>query len=137
MIRSVVTVFWASVIVFIMLLALYFAGPALGYASTVAIISLALAFFVLGILLCILAAWSAMDGALKRFLLLTGGSAAGIVVSIVLHSIVSGLFVEFWESSGRGDEPFFFIMGIIVLPIAYVVGVIGSIALMARGRLKQ
>lgn len=134
--RAVVSVFWALVAVFVLLLALFFSATRFGYASGVAIMTLALVFFLLGVVLCVLAARSRIDSALKRFLVLTGGSAAGILVSIVLHNVVFGLFLDFWESTGIGDEPFFFIMGIIVLPIAYVVGVIGSIVLMARGRMR-
>ncbi len=131
--KAVITVFWALVAVFVLLVLSFVSAFALGYASGVAIMSFALIFFVLGILLCIVAARSTADTALKRFLLLTGASAAGIMISIVLHNITFALFADFWESSG-GDEPFFFILGLVVLPIAFVIGVFGSIALMARSK---
>ena len=132
--KAVISIFWALLAVFVMLVLSFVAGFSLGYASGIAIMSLSVIFFVLGILLCIVAARSTEDIALKRLLFLAGMSAAGSMVSIVLHNIVFAVFKDFWESSGGGDEPFFFILGLIVFPIAFLVAVFGSITLMARSK---
>ena len=36
---------------------------------------------------------------------------------------------SFWDRIGLGDEPFFFIMAILICPIAFLVGAVGSIVL--------
>jgi hypothetical protein len=98
-----------------------------------------LLFLALGLTLLILTikARARLDRPLKRFLLLTSSSAVGVFASILLHGVVFGLFIlifgeDFWSRAGIGDEPFFFILGLMVCPIAYLVGAIGSIVLMFR-----
>jgi len=68
---------------------------------------------------------------------LTGASATGSLVSVFLHNAIYALFIEwfgvgFWERIGMGDEPFFFILALIVCPIAFLVGVIGSTVLFIK-----
>ena len=96
-----------------------------------------LLFFALGLTLLILTARAKLDKIFKRFLLLASSSAVGVFVSILLHGVVYGLFIllfgeDFWDRTGIGDEPLFFIMAIFVCPVAYIVGTVGSIVLMTR-----
>jgi hypothetical protein len=96
-----------------------------------------LLFFALGLTLLILTARAKLDKLFKRFLLLTSSSAVGVFVSILLHGVVYGLFIlifgeDFWDRIGIPDEPAFFIMALIICPIAYLVGTVGSIVLMFR-----
>ena len=98
-----------------------------------------LLFLALGLTLLILTVRvrAKLDRLLKRFLLLTSSSAVGVFVSILLHGVVFGLFIlifgeDFWAKTGLEDEPFFFIMGLFVCPVAYLVGTVGSIVLMFR-----
>ena len=96
-------------------------------------------FFALGLALLIITVRvrAKLDRPLKRFLLLTSSSAVGVFVSILLHGVVFGLLIlvfgeDFWTRTGLEDEPFFFILGLMVCPLAYLVGTIGSIVLMFR-----
>ncbi|TRZ96594.1 MAG: hypothetical protein D4R82_00765 [Dehalococcoidia bacterium] len=68
---------------------------------------------------------------LKKFLILTGASFVGFFVFVLLHNLVYGLFIHFWGADfwNGGDEPFFFIMAIIVCPLGFLVGAVGSITL--------
>ena len=96
-------------------------------------------FFLLGLALIILTARAKLDKLFKSFLLLTGSSAVGVFVSILLHGVIYGLFIlllgeGFWDRTGITDEPFFFIMAIFVCPLAYLVGTAGSIVLIIRRR---
>jgi hypothetical protein len=98
-----------------------------------------LLFFALGLTLLIVTirARARLDRLLKRFLLVTSSSAVGIFASLLLHGVVFGLLIlvfgeDFWTRTGLEDEPFFFIMGLLVCPLAYLVGTIGSIILMFR-----
>ncbi len=98
------------------------------------------AFFILGLALIVLTVKRKVEGPLKKFLLLTGASAVGFPVFVILHNLVYGLFIyffgqDFWERVGLGDEPFFFIMAVIVCPLGFLVGATGTIALfLKRGK---
>jgi len=96
-----------------------------------------LLFFALGLTLLILTARAKLDRLFKGFLLLTSSSAVGVFVSILLHGVVYGLFIlifgeDFWERIGIPDEPAFFIMALIICPIAYLVGTVGSVVFILR-----
>jgi len=76
---------------------------------------------------------------LRKSLVLTGASAVGFFASAILHNIVYRLFIhlfgsDFWDRIGVGDEPFFFIMGLFVCPIGFLVGAVGSIVLFVKQR---
>ena len=88
--------------------------------------------FLFSLLTLITTLTSKIEGALRTFLLITGGAGAAIFVSIVLHNIVYGIFVHLfgegiWGGLG-GDEPVLFILGLIVFPILYLIGAIGTTA---------
>ena len=96
-------------------------------------------FLALGAALIVLAVKEKVSGMLKKFLILTGASVVGIPVSVVLHNAIYGLFIAwfgagFWDRIGLGDEPFFFFMAIVVCPLAFLVGAIGTIVLVVKGR---
>lgn len=97
------------------------------------------AFFVLGLALIVLIVKRKAEGPqgwLKKFLLLTGASAVGFPVFVLLHNAVYGLFIyffgqDFWDRIGPGgDEPFFFILATIVCPLGFLVGAIGTIVVL-------
>ncbi|MBL7125089.1 MAG: hypothetical protein ISS51_03215 [Dehalococcoidales bacterium] len=125
-------IFWALVGVFVVIVC-QFSIPAfrdLLRGSLLFLLPFA-AFFLLGIALLVFTLREKVGGVLKKFFLLTGASAAGIFVSILLHNAIYGLFIywfgaDFWKG---GDEPFFFIMAIIVCPVGFLVGAVGSIVL--------
>ena len=129
-------IFWALIVVFIVLATSIFTLPA-AFAPTfrgIFFISGA-AFFLLGVALIFLTVKEKVGGMPKKFLILTGASAVGLPVFVLLHNAIYGLFIhffgaDFWDRIGLGgDEPFFFIMAIIVCPIGFLVGAVGSIVL--------
>jgi hypothetical protein len=83
-------------------------------------------FFILGVVLITLTIKIKVEGKSKTFLLLTGISAAGLLVFVVLHNIVSGLFSI--------EEPVFFILAIPVCPLGFLAGVIGTIILTVKNK---
>ena len=94
-------------------------------------------FFGLGIALLVLTVKKEPGGRRKAFLILTGSSAVGIPVFGVLHNLVYALLIwlfgeDAWGS--LGDEPVFFALAVIVCPVAYLVGAIGTITLTIRNR---
>jgi len=75
---------------------------------------------------------------LRTFLLVAGISTGAIIISIVLHNAIYGLFIEwfgadFWVRTGLGDEPVFFIIAVIICPLAIAVGLIGSLVIFIKG----
>jgi len=76
---------------------------------------------------------------LRAFVILTGSSAVGFFIFVLLHNLVYGLFIHFFGAAfwNGGDEPFFFILAVIVCPLGFLVGAIGSIVLAIRSRLKR
>jgi hypothetical protein len=123
------SIFWASVAVFLLVIGMIFFGmPLSGYILFGGMIAL----FGLGVTLLVLAARAKLDKMLKAFLLLTGASAAGLPLFSGLHNAVYALFIYFFGEGfwgSMGDEPFFFVLAVLVCPLAFLVGAIGSIVL--------
>jgi len=75
---------------------------------------------------------------LKRFLLVAGISLGAFIISFVLHNAIYGLFIhffgaDFWDRIGMSDEPVFFFMAVIICPLAFAVGLIGSLVIFIKG----
>ncbi len=139
--RSVITIFLALVGIFILML-IYFAIPftheikraLFPYVAIIGFI-----FFFLGGLLIYYTYKLKLKGRLKLFLILTGLAPIVFLVSVVLHNFVYGLFIYlfgegFWNG---GDEAFFFILALIVCPIVFLIGVVGSMVLFIKERKKD
>ncbi len=78
------------------------------------------AFFTgLGIVLIVLTMKQKVAGKLKVLLLLTGASATGFLVFVILHNLVSALL--------NIEEPVFFILAVIMCPLGFLVGTVGTI----------
>ncbi|MFH1592601.1 MAG: hypothetical protein ABIB47_04520 [Candidatus Woesearchaeota archaeon] len=135
------SIFYILLGIFILLI-IYFAVPALPTIRRALFpfaAILAFFFFILGTALIFYSLKLKAQKKLKIFLLLTGASAVGFLVFVLLHNLVYGLFIylfgeAFWESIGMGDEPFFFILAIFVCPIVFLIGAIGSLILFHKKR---
>ena len=96
---------------------------------------LGIAFLVLGIVLLVFTIKQKITGKLKWFLIITGASSAAVFPCVILHNFVYGLLIylvgpDVWGEGG--DEPFFFILALIVCPIVFLIGSIGSVILMKK-----
>ncbi len=136
---AIKVIFWLSVAFFIELVILVLI-PVFNRSINFLFMAIpGIIFLLLGIALIVLTAKSGFKGLLKKFLLVTGAAPIGAVVSVILHNAFYGVFIyffgaDFWDRIGTGDEPVFFILAIIVCPIAFLVGVVGSIVLFIKGR---
>ena len=136
---STLVIFWIIVALFILAMSgmyLIMYSHFLGYFISLAI---RVIWSFLGIVLIVLAAIARFTKISKAFLILTGSAAAGIGLSVILHNLVFGILIKllgegFWERTGIGDEPVFFILAVFICPVALLVGIIGSIILIARKR---
>ncbi len=70
-----------------------------------------------------------VDDKLKFFLILTGGSAILFVASILLHNLLPAVL--------GFEEPIFFLIAVLVCPVAFLVGTVGSIILLIKARSKE
>lgn len=98
-----------------------------------------IAFFVLGLALVFFTRKRKVKGKLKKFLMLTGVSSAGFFVSILLHNFLYGLAVitariTILHYLMEALHGLFFIVGIIVCPIGFLIGVVGTIVLFVKGK---
>ena len=90
--------------------------------------------FIIGVALIVLTVKRVEQGLLKKFLLTIGASVIGFPIFALLHNVVYGIFIHFFGKDFRngGDEPFFFVMAIVICPLGFLVGAIGSIILTIR-----
>ena len=137
---STSTIFWLLIGVFAIVLAEFFipAFRNLFKSSLLFLLPIAV-FFLLGLALILSTLKQRITGKLKKFLLLTGASASGFFVSILLHnfiyalSTVTGHIIVLNYLVEALHMTFFFI-AIIVCPIGFLVGIIGSALLLIKNK---
>jgi len=127
--------FWALIAVFVFVICLFLIEPLndLFGGSGLFLAPFAVC-FLLAVALLVFTLREKVAGLLKSFFLLTAASAAGVFVFILLHNAVYGLFIHFFGEGfwNGGDEPVFFIMALIVCPLGFLTGAVGSIVLRIR-----
>ena len=129
------SIFWALVGVFVVVVCLFAIPAARELLMGLLFIAVSGAVFcLLGIALIVLTVKQKVGGLVKKFLLLTGASAVGIPASILLHNAVYALVFVNILNRPDIDEPFFFIMAIVVCPIGFLVGAVGSVVLAVKYR---
>jgi len=138
--RYIWPVFWMSLGIFLLVIASVLISVGWPFMRALPIFLVAL--FLAGLTLMILSLRSAMEKKPKAFMILAGAALTGMPVFILLHGIVYGMFIQmfgegFWGGAANSDEPFFFILAMVGCPLAYLVGVTGSIYLLARSRNKD
>ena len=125
------SIFWALTGVFVVIASVFSIPAFRGSIFFWFLIISGAIFTLLGAALIFFTVKEKVGGILKKFLILTGASAAGFFVSILLHNAIYGLFIHFFgaEFWNGGDEPVFFVIAIFVCPIGFLVGAVGSIVL--------
>lgn len=136
---STLVIFWIIVALFILAMSGMYLIMYLHFLGYFISLAIRVIWSFLGIALIVLAAIARFTKISKAFLILTGSAAAGIGLSVILHNLVFGILIKllgegFWERTGIGDEPVFFILAVFICPVALLVGIIGSIILIARKR---
>jgi len=136
---SLVT-FWILIVVFLVILAEFFI-PAIRdlFRGFILFLVPFIIFSLLGIVLVFLTVKGKIEGILKKFLILTGASAAGFFVSVFLHNafyalalVVSHIMVLSFLMEIL--EIVFFFIAIFVCPIGFLIGTVGSIVLFIKKR---
>jgi hypothetical protein len=125
-VKPIWIVFWVMVAVFVLVAATMFIPSIVGLPTRLNVFAGLPVFFLLGVALIVLTVKAKAGGMLKNFLLISGGSAVGLLVFSILHNVVSGLL--------HTEEPVFFILAVIVCPIAFLAGAIGSVYLAIKNK---
>lgn len=114
---------YALIIIFILLVAYFLITPELKNPLFPLLAILGLAFMVMGVTLVFISRKE--KGPLKLFLTITGLSAVAPLLFSILHNVFYGLGFETLHAT-------FFIISILIAPITFIIGVIGSIILFRR-----
>ena len=136
---STLVIFWIIFAFFILNVLSMYAMPLFGQFIQFIGIPLMVILPILGITLVVLVSRVKFQKIAKAFFILTGSSAIGITVFGVLHNLLFALLIKILGEdfgSRMGDEPVFFILATMVCPIALLVGIIGSIVLIAKKKVK-
>ncbi len=136
--KYLISVFWALVGVFFVIVSEFYV-PAVKefFMGSILFLLPFLVFFLLGIVLIFFTLKEKVTGKLKKFLILTGASAAGFFIFIFLHNIFYGLGVITSHITVLSYlteilHAVFFIIAIFICPLGFLVGVGGSISLFIR-----
>ena len=136
--RSLFIVFWALVVAFVALILTVLFPDALNIFRP-AFLSLTAICFLLGLALLILSVRWKERTLLRTFWNLAGASTAGFALGSVLHNVFYALAMvtEQWTIlSGAMNvlEVAFFLIAVLLCPVAFLVGTVGAIVLIVRGR---
>ncbi len=132
---SLKTILYSLIVLFVLILSFIFLFPDTGDLKNKLFLFvglLALLFLVLGVVVIYIA--KKKEGKLKIYLMLTGASAIAPLVATILHNLFYGLAITFENLKQVFDilSAASFIISLIVAPIVFVVGVVGSLVLLKR-----
>ena len=137
--RSLLIVFWVLVAAFVALILTVLLPDVLSLLFRPVFLSLTAICFLLGLALLILSVRWQERTLLRTFWILAGASTAGFALGSVLHNVFYALatITEQWSIlSGAMEvlEVAFFLIAVLLCPVAFLVGTVGAIVLIVRGR---
>ena len=131
--------FYSLVAVFVLAISIIFIPAFRGIVSgTFMIISSAILLIFSSVLIG-LTLVQKIEGKLKKFLMLTGASAAGFFVFALLHNIFYALaqvtgHITILSYPMKALEVIFFLIAIFACPIGFIIGAIGTIVMFNKKR---
>jgi len=138
--KSLIYAFWSLMFFAVVVISEFFVPPVQdifmgGFIFLVPPIIFSLA----GLLLFILALKSETTGRLRKFLLLTGASATGFFIGILLHNLLYALniatsHIAVLKYLTEALHVLFFLAATIACPIGFLIGAVGSMALLIRNK---
>ena len=141
--KSLLLTFWVLVGIFFVILSEFFV-PAIreSFKGSLLFLLPPIIFSFLGMMLVFLTIKGEIKGILKKFLVLTGASAAGFFISILLHNIFYALAVVTAQISTlnylmRILHVGFFFVSLFVCPLGFLIGMVGSIILLVKSYEKE
>ena len=137
--NTLTIIFYLLVAVFVLAISIIFIPAFRGFVSGTFMIISGVILVILGSVLIGLTLVQKIEGKLKKFLILTGASAAGFFVFVLLHNIFYGLeqitgYITILSYLMKALEVVFFLIAIFACPIGFVIGVIGTIVMFSKKR---
>ena len=131
--------FYLLVAVFILAVSIIFIPAFRGFVSGTFMIISGVILVILGSVLIGLTLVQKVEGKLKKFLILTGASAAGFFVFALLHNIFFALeqitnHIIILNYLMKALEVIFFLIAIFACPIGFLIGLIGTIIMFNKKR---
>lgn len=134
------TIFYSLIGVFLIIMCMFFVPPVTEFLQgPLLFLSPFIIFSLLGAALLFLTAKSKTKGKHRKLLILTGVSAVGFFISILLHNLLYALAIvsshiiilkylfEFLHAT-------FFIIGVIICPLGFAIGAISTIVILIKKR---
>ena len=137
--NTLIIMFYLVIIVFVITVGMLLIPGFRGYINTAFVIISGIILVILGSVLIGLTLVQKVEGKLKKFLILTGASAAGFFVFALLHNIFYGLeqvtgHITILSYLIKAFEVIFFLIAIFACPIGFLIGVIGTIVMFSKKR---
>jgi len=137
--NTLTIIFYLLVVVFVLAISIIFIPAFRGFLSGAFMIISGVILIILGSVLIGLTLVQKVEGKLKKFLILTGASAAGFFIFALLHNIFYGLeqvtgHITILSYLMKALEVIFFLIAIFGCPICFLVGVIGTIIMFNKKR---
>ena len=137
--NTLTVIFYLLVVVFVLAISIIFIPAFRGFVSGAFMIISGVILVILGSVLIGLTLIQKVEGKLKKFLILTGTSAAGFFIFALLHNIFYALaqvtgHIAILNYLMKAFEVIFFLVAIFACPIGFLVGVIGTIIMFNKKR---
>lgn len=131
--------FYLLVVVSALAISIIFIPAFRGFVSGAFMIISGVILVILGSILIGLTLVQKIEGKFKKFLMLSGASAAGFFIFALLHNIFYGLeqitsHIAILSYLMKAFEVIFFLIAIFACPIGFLIGVIGTISMFNKKR---
>ena len=136
--KSLITTFWALIVSFLFIIGQFFIPVVTELFSGSLFFLLPFVIFsLLGGLLIFLTLKEKIEGKLQKLLILTGASAAGFFVFVLLHNVfyafgVITSSIAILRYLMEILHVTFFLIAILVCPLGFLIGAIGSIIILVK-----
>ncbi len=137
--NTLTIIFYLLVAVFVLAISIIFIPVFRGFISGTFMIISGVILVILGSVLIGLTLVQKVEGKFKKFLILTGASAAGFFIFVLLHNIFYALeqitsHIVILSYLMKAFEVIFFLIAIFACPIGFLIGVIGTIVMFKKKR---
>jgi len=137
--NTLTIIFYLLLVVFVLAISIIFIPAFRGFISGTFMIISGVILVILGSVLIGLTLVQKVVGKLKKFLILTGASAAGFFVFALLHNIFYALeqitsHITILNYLMKAFEVIFFLIAIFACPIGFLIGAIGAIVMFNKKR---
>ena len=137
--NTLTIIFYLLAVFFVLAISTIFIPVFREYVSGTFMIISGVILVILGSILIGLTLVQKIEGKLKKLLMLTGASAVGFFVFVLLHNIFYALaqvtsHISILNYLMKAFEVIFFLIAIFACPIGFVIGVIGTIVMFKKKR---